>query len=147
MQQLGHETLLHLAWKEFIPWLQTSFQKTLDAVLNNPSASQVLQFFEQFLNRFRDDNEGDLPQFWMSYLYMVHIMLSLIRASREWDWSLHLNTISTMRPWAFAYDKINYARYMPIYYAQMTHLTSNHPDFHSYFMSGGCSVQLGSLTL
>ena len=83
MHKLINETLLHLAWTEFIPWLQVSYpadgpdvekaiqcisiasesldQKTLDAVLSNSSVSQVLQFFEHFLNRYRlrDDNPCD----------------------------------------------------------------------------------------
>lgn len=49
-----------------------------------------------------------------------------------------------MIPWCFAYDRINYARYLPYYYAQMSQLPSTHPDVYTEFMEGRFSVQLGS---
>ena len=42
----------------------------------------------------------------------------------------------------FAYDKVNYARYLPVYYAQMTNLQAEHPEVHNSFMEGQFSVQL-----
>ena len=75
---------------------------------------------------------------------MVKVMLGLIRASRESDWVLHLASIRAMIPWCFAYDKLNYACYLPYYYAQMSRLAIDHPDVHEQFMQGqGFSVQLG----
>ena len=75
---------------------------------------------------------------------MVEILLGLIRASREGDWVLHLASFREMIPWCFAYDRTNYARYLPYYYAQMTQLPTDHPRVHEEFMRGGFSVQLGS---
>ena len=46
-------------------------------------------------------------------------------------------------PWAFAYDRQNYARHLPIYYAAMTHLEDDHPDVYDHMLHGGFSVQLG----
>ena len=74
---------------------------------------------------------------------MVDILLGLIRASREGDWMLHLASVRAMIPWCFAYDRLNYARYLP-YYAHMSQLPTTHPDVHAEFMQGGFSVQLGS---
>ena len=53
---------------------------------------------------------------------MVDIVLALVRASREGNWDLHLQSVHTMIPWLFAYDRVNYARYLPYYYASMTRL-------------------------
>ncbi|KAK3747382.1 hypothetical protein QZH41_002637 [Actinostola sp. cb2023] len=60
----------------------------------------------------------------------------------ESNWQLHLHAIRNMIPWCFAYDKINYARYLPVYYAQMMNLPSDHPEVYSNFMAGTFSVQL-----
>ena len=46
-------------------------------------------------------------------------------------------------PMVFAYDQVNYARYLPYYLAQMSQLPSTHPDVHAEFMAGKFSVQLG----
>jgi hypothetical protein len=48
-----------------------------------------------------------------------------------------------MVPWCFAYDKRNYAKYLTVYFADMTRLPVEHPEIHSHLMDGGFSVQLG----
>ena len=42
------------------------------------------------------------------------------------------------------YDRLNYARYLPYYYAQMSQLPTSSPDVHTEFMQGGFLFQLGS---
>ena len=37
------------------------------------------------------------------------ILLSLLQASREGNWILHLHAVRLMIPWCFSYDKVNYA--------------------------------------
>ena len=49
-----------------------------------------------------------------------------------------------MIPWCFAYDRLNYARFLPYYYAVMSRLPIDRPEVHAHFMQGGFSVQLGS---
>jgi len=53
-------------------------------------------------------------------------------------------SIRDMIPWCFAYDRLNYARYLTFYYAQMSSLDIHHPEMYEYFMSGGFSVQIGA---
>ena len=48
--------------------------------------------------------------FWNSYLDLVRLLLTFIRATRESDWLLHVHTLRLMLPWYFAYDRQNYAR-------------------------------------
>ena len=73
---------------------------------------------------------------------MVEIMLDLLRASRETNWALHLSSIRSMIPWCFAYDRVNCARYLFAYHDEMSNLSTEHPDVHEYFDSGGFSVQI-----
>ena len=58
---------------------------------------------------------------------MVYLLLSFIRATRTTDWILHLSTVRAMLPWYFAYDPINYARYMSTYWLEMICLDDTHP--------------------
>ena len=96
----------------------------------------------QFLSYLRHDN-GNLSTFWMSYVDMVgDILLGLIRVSREGNWQLHLFAIRKTIPWCFVYDSLNYARYLPAYYAQMINLQTDHPQVYQHFSKGGLSVQL-----
>jgi hypothetical protein len=61
---------------------------------------------------------------------MVDIVLGLLRASKEGNWLLHLASIRTMISWCFAYDRLNYASYLPYYHAQMSRLHIDHPEVY-----------------
>ena len=159
-----YEALLRLIWKQFIPWVSANHankvgqvrevvakvnemaeavsQEQFDSILHSQSLEELYQLWDQYLQYLRADN-GDLSAFWMSYLDIVEdVLLGLIRASREGNWLLHLHAIRQMIPWCFAYDKINYARYLPVYYVEMMNLPSEHPDVYGNFMAGNFAVQL-----
>ena len=75
---------------------------------------------------------------------MTEILLGLIRASREGHWKLHLASVRAMIPRCVAYDRLNYARFLPCYCTHISQLLTPHPDVHAEFMQGGFSVQLSS---
>ena len=49
-------------------------------------------------------------------------------------------------PWMFAYDRLNFATYLPVYYNQMLKLPMEYPEECEHLKSGGMSVQLGTTT-
>ncbi|KAJ8346686.1 hypothetical protein SKAU_G00280870 [Synaphobranchus kaupii] len=161
-----YEALMRLAWAEFTPWVEDSVpeksgmiksfldnvkdmasdlnQQTLNNLLQSPLLAELITLWTDFLEHLRHNN-GELSAFWMSYIDMAEdVILGLLRASREGDWELHLHAIRTMIPWCFAYDKINYARYLSPYFAQMTNLPEKHPSVYEAFKTGQFSVQLSS---
>ena len=83
-----------------------------------------------------------LSEFSLSYLDIAEILLGLLRASREGNWELHVSTIRKMIPWCFAYDKVDYARYLSSYPSEMSHLEEEHAELLAYFRAGGFSVQI-----
>ena len=162
--KLMYEALFRLAWKGFPSWLQVFHQdkqhvvgdiaevlnklsanlcqKEAQEAMENPSFSCVVELFDKYLNHLSHSN-GNLSAFWISYIDIVEIMLGLLRTSREGDWNLHLSSIREMIPWCFAYDHLNYARYLSVYLSQMSHLEQEHPDVHRHLASRGFSVQIG----
>ena len=68
----------------------------------------------------------------------------MLRAARERGWLLHLASISTIIPWCFAYDKVNYARFLSYYYATISRLPIDLPEVRQQFMQGGFIVQFDS---
>ena len=164
LHQCVYEALNRLIWHQFEPWvasnhptmysvvstLQESItdltaglnQQKHDKVLNSQALKQVYELWTLFLDFLRCNN-GQLSAFWMSYIQLVDVLLALIRASREGNWHLHLHAIREMIPWCFAYDKVNYARYLSAYYAQMISLEKEHPNVYQQFMDGHFTVQLG----
>ena len=158
------EGLLRVAWRGFFPWLEANHpdnlehyreltnqvnnlhddlcQEQLDIILNCVAFEQVMVSWNEYLDFLRHDN-GKLSSFWMSYVDIVgDILLGLLRASREGNWHLHLSAISKMIPWCFAYDRVNYARYLPAYLTKMYSLKEKHPEVYNIFCNGGFSVQL-----
>ena len=116
---------------------QTSFQD----VLENESCTKPWERVQAYLESVRCGTS--LSVFWMSNFDMVEILLGLVRASREDDWILHLASIRKMILWCFAYDKVNYARFLTYYLVKMSHLPIEHPEVYAHFMDGGFSVQIG----
>lgn len=160
-----YEALMRLVWQQFLSWVTSTHPNKIasvrtvqdsvnemadrftpaqhDAMMQSETLADVHDLWNQFILYLRYEN-GDLSAFWMSYIQVVEdVLLGLIRASREGNWQLHLHAVRQMIPWCFAYDKVNYARYLPVYYAQMMNLPTDHPDVHREFMNGHFSVQLG----
>lgn len=110
--------------------------------MDSQSFPEFITLYDMYLDYLRNNN-GKLSSFWMSYIDLVDILLNMVRASREGHWELHLSAIEQMIPWCFAYDNVNYARYLPAYLSEMTHLEETHPEAHEFLKSGGFSVQIG----
>ena len=45
-----------------------------------------------------------------------------------------------MIPWCFAYDRINYARYVPVYLKEMHELKDTHPFSYEHLRQGKFEV-------
>ncbi|WAR24223.1 P52K-like protein [Mya arenaria] len=79
--------------------------------------------------------------FWKTYMDMIEILLLFIRAEREGNWKLHLEAFAAMLPWLTAYDHLNYARWGPVYLAEMKDLENRAPEVYTEFMNGNFVVK------
>ena len=77
--------------------------------MRSPLFEEVSQLFLSYSHHLRHSNRK-LLKFWMSYVDMVEVLLGLIRAAREGNWSMHLSSLRGIVPWCFTYDNVNYAR-------------------------------------
>ena len=86
---------------------------------------------------------SDNPNFklWSSYMSMFEILLDFIRAEREGNWNLHLEAFAAMLPWLTIYDHTNYAKWGPVYLAEMKNLENNAPEVYAEFMNGNFVVK------
>ena len=85
-------------------------------------------------------DESALFKFWSIYLKAVTALLALIRAERSGDWELYLDSLLCMLPVFFAYDRINYSRWLPVYIADMINLEDTAKEVHDEFKAGKFSV-------
>ena len=70
---------------------------------------------------FKSENQerSKLFAFWDEYCSMVTTLLQFLKAERTGNWKLHLFSTAAMLPQFFAMDRQNYARYLPVYLADM----------------------------
>ncbi|KAJ8049553.1 hypothetical protein HOLleu_02339 [Holothuria leucospilota] len=105
-------------------------------------AGESYHWFQESYNRFINDNrKRHTFDFWSSYIEMVEELLLFLRATREGNWALHLASVRRILPWVFAYDHINYSRYLPVYWLEMSDLEKTHPLIHRQLLQGDFVVR------
>ena len=162
--KLSMEALFRLLWQAFLQWLESQTTKVTTQDKQNLKAKiqecqhcfkeneSVLQSCEAVVNDmdaitslltvFKSEGKAKskLFSFWEEYIAMVMILLQFIKAERTGNWNLHLSSTAAMIPHFFAMDRTNYARWMPIYLADMHMLEERHPKVFHEFSAGNHSI-------
>lgn len=122
-----------------------SLEKINEQVYNTLDADETI---EEYFNNYTDlkdeikKSESSLPKFWISYIEMVEILLNVIYACRAGLWDLLLECIREIIPYAFAYDNINYARYLSVMLGDMFALEADFPEIYAQFLCGNFTAQI-----
>ena len=103
---------------------------------------KVQSFLDIKISYSAESNSSSLQRFWISFIDMVNILLNTICAIRLGQWELLLECIRDMLPYVFAYDKINYARYLTCMLGEMLSLKEECPEVYEEFKKGNFSAQL-----
>ena len=74
------------------------------------------------------------------YMRMVMEMMLFITAVRSGDWHLHLTVLKLFTKHFFAHDRLNYARMIPLYLAEMQVLPESDPEIYGEFLDGNWVV-------
>ena len=91
--------------------------------------------FQQFKTRGCEISQTF--HYWNRFIEdIAPVLRYLTKSFREADWDLHLSAVHRAIPLCFAFDRINYARWLPIYYEDCLSLPETFPDIHSSFMNG-----------
>jgi len=78
------------------------------------------------------------------FLEMIEVLLNLIYATRSGQWDLYVEAVRSTLPWFFAYDRINYSRYLTAHYHDLLALETKYPDIYLEYQKGNFSVQLSN---
>ena len=116
---------------------QASCTRILTAI--GQESDTILYHLNEFRRRSR--TVSDTFAFWDDFISMVEILLRFVRAERDGLWELHLEAVSEMLPYFFAYDRINYARWATIYYSDMKSLADKAPEVFEEFVAGNHPVK------
>ena len=86
------------------------------------------------------ESQSPLFKFARDYMKFVACFLMFVRATREGGWNLHLESLKALTKYFFAHDRLNYARLVPLYLAQMQKIEVDDPDIYEEFMQGNFCV-------
>ena len=89
----------------------------------------------------------NLGRFGLPYLELCELMLNLTYASRAGSWEMYLSCIEEVIPWAFAYDRQNYARYLTPFPDAMHHLSVRMPEGSTAFNKRSFTFRWGTVIL
>ena len=156
------EVFFRLMWDAFILWYESQdekipeepfLQKIVDCVRavesDKESARERVRKITTDLTEitdlfaiFKSENQerSNLFAFWDEYCSMVTTPLQFLTAERTGNWKLHLSSTAAMLPQFFAMDRQNYARYLPVYLADMQKLELTHPEVYKEFAEGNHSI-------
>ena len=97
------------------------------------SSSKVLEKLSEF-----DAENKNNPMFvvFRHYMRMAMEMLLFIRSVSTGNWKLYIKALELFTKYFFAHDRINYARMMPLYLAEMASLEKSDPEVYQEFVDG-----------
>ena len=89
-----------------------------------------------------DASHDKIPEFkvFRHYMRIVLEMMLFITSVRTGDWHLHLTALKLFAKYFFAHDRLNYARMIPLYLAEMQRLPESDPEIYDEFLSGNWVV-------
>ena len=107
------------------------------------SGQSFVKKYTDFIN-FREALEKGEPlqKFWMSFLEMTEVLLNTIYSLRNGDFELLVECVRLIISYAFAYDDINYARYLTSILGDLLKLPTEFPDIYEEFLHGSFVAQL-----
>ena len=120
---------------------------TLQEMKENEAFSAFFARYQQFKQSVRDGHLGKTAQFWLSYMAIVWLILTLIKATKMNDMQLHLASLYSLCPILFAYDHTNYARYLPFYILAILNLNTTQPGAEDLLRNNDISVRRSSVPL
>ena len=170
--KLMMEALLRLMWQAFIKWLNAddhqayklqakekekqvvegiksinlAIKSKKNIVQKANSATKELETVMKMFETFRKEEKArsQMFAFWDEYIRMVIMLLQFVKAERTRNWHLHLQSVSAMIPYFFAHDRPNYARWLPVYVADMQQLQQKHPEVYKEFVEGQHAISRSS---
>ena len=106
-------------------------------------SGELFQDFEEFKKERKAKSKTFF--YWDRFIEMVQLAKDLVRADREGNWHLHLQSVEAILPYFAAFDSINYLRWCSLYLEDMKKLPETAPVVHDNFTAGCFVVKRSSI--
>jgi hypothetical protein len=115
-----------------------NLQDAITKVMTVFESRDIFTKFEQF-----EGNANKIQHFILNYVKQFETILQFVRATRQRDLPLHMESIESLMKYFFAHDHLNYARLLPLYISTMQETEKKHPEIWAEFMQGNFCVSKG----
>jgi len=114
--------------------------ENLSAADSDDQWKSFVSRFSAFVASARQGTFGPTYQFWVQYHDCIWLLLTFLQSIKENDLPVYVNALRHMCAMIFAADRLNYARYLPLYYAQLSQMSSDCPEAYELLRTNGISV-------
>jgi len=112
-------------------------------LIDSEPVSILYNKFSNFRSKLKEEsNRYSLSCFSISFIEMVELLLQTIYSIRSGNWELFIECIREIIPYTFAYDNLNYARYLSAMLGDMLSLPTDFPEIYEEFVRGNFAAQL-----
>ena len=108
-------------------------------------AVESMDIMERMAKFDRRHTNNPMFKVFRQYMCMVLEMMMFTRAVRTANWNLHLQSLEIFTQYFFVHDRMNYARMIPLYLAEMKSLKTTDPDIEAEFQNGNWVVNKNAL--
>ena len=117
----------------------------VNQVLNSPSCQAFFDKHAAYVDSIREGKHGCTAQFWLMYADCVWRLLHFLQSIKLNNVPKYIAAIRQMCPLMFAADRVNYSRYLPVYFLQLLNLDKSHPGAEGLLREGAVSVSRSSV--
>ena len=118
---------------------------TLIEAMSTSSCLEFMDKYSAFKDTVRKGDLGDTARFWISYCDCVWTLLHFLESVKENDVDLYIRSLRQLCGLMFSADHLSYARYLPMYYLQLSTAMSTNPEAQSLLSRYGISVSRSSV--
>ena len=120
--------------------------ENMGEVLRNGTVQEHIASFAKFMDDIREGVNGKTAQLWLQYVDCVWTLLKFLKAIKENNFQDYVASLRQLCPLLFAADRLQYARYLPLYYSQLTNLQNSHPRSEELLQHYGLRPRVQVLT-
>ena len=129
------------AYKEDINLDPESRHNLSDAVTKTIKMFESREIFKKI--KQSEGTANKIQRFISNYMKQFEIILQFVRATRQRDIFLHMQSLEALIKYFFAHDDFNYARSFPLYIFTMQETEKDHSEVWAEFVKGNFCVTKG----
>ena len=103
--------------------------------------NETIKKYEELTQETRNGNHGNMAQYWMGYVNMLHLYHEFSRSIRTGDLDLHTYYLQQMTALFFTFSHQNYSHWLTVNHDKLLKFKNSYPDIYEEFKNGCFSLK------